>query len=214
MKILLASIGTRGDMEPFLAVGELLKARGHEVVCLFPEQFAGLATESGFRFISLGPEFIRMLESDKGKTALGGSASTLQKIRAYAKLTNEYGSINRKLMRLQYEAIEAEKPDRLLYHAKAMYPLIWGLSRPGRAILLSAVPYVVHAVDTHSHVVFNRNLGRVINKVTYALANFGLVKTAVKAAGNFTSDPQGHSRKPRDIYHFPLSLSAARILAG
>ncbi len=197
MKILLASIGTRGDMEPFLAVGELLKARGHEVVCLFPEQFGGLASESGFRFISLGPEFIRMLESDTGKTALGGSASTIQKIIAYAKLTREYGSINRKLLRLQHEAIEAEQPDRLLYHAKAMYPLLWGLSRPGRAILLSPVPYVVHAVDTHSHVVFNRNLGRILNRATYALANLGLVKTVVKAARQLGIKPPVSSRQIR-----------------
>lgn len=190
MKILLVSIGSRGDMEPFLAVGELLKARGHEVVCLFPEQFGPMAEESGFRFVSLGPEFIRMLESDTGKTALGGSASTWQKLRAYTKLAGEYGSINRKLMRLQFETIEAERPDRILHHAKALYPLLWGLSRPGRVTLLSPVPYVVHAVKEHSHVVFNRNLGAVLNRASYQLANYGLVKTVVKAAGRLGVQPR------------------------
>ena len=34
MKILLTSIGTRGDMEPFLALAELLNERGHDVICL------------------------------------------------------------------------------------------------------------------------------------------------------------------------------------
>jgi len=33
MKILLISIGTRGDMEPFLAIGEILKEKGHQVIC-------------------------------------------------------------------------------------------------------------------------------------------------------------------------------------
>ena len=197
MKILIVSVGSRGDMEPFLAVGELMKARGHEIVCLFPEQYGPLAEESGFRFISLGPEFIQMLESDTGKTALGGSASTWQKIRAYTKLAREYATINRKLMRLQYEAIEAEQPDRLLHHAKALYPLIWGLSRPGRAILLSPVPYVVHAVDTHSHVVFNRDMGRVLNRASYALANFGLLKTVLKAARQLGIQPPVAARQVR-----------------
>ena len=32
MKILLVSIGTRGDMEPFLAIGEILREKGHEVI--------------------------------------------------------------------------------------------------------------------------------------------------------------------------------------
>jgi UDP:flavonoid glycosyltransferase YjiC (YdhE family) len=38
MKILLASIGTRGDMEPFLAIGEKLVKQGHQITYLFPEQ--------------------------------------------------------------------------------------------------------------------------------------------------------------------------------
>jgi hypothetical protein len=33
MKIVLLSIGTRGDKEPFLAIGELLNEKGHRVIC-------------------------------------------------------------------------------------------------------------------------------------------------------------------------------------
>lgn len=43
MKIVLISIGTRGDMEPFLAIGEILKEKEHRVICAFPEQFRDLA---------------------------------------------------------------------------------------------------------------------------------------------------------------------------
>jgi UDP:flavonoid glycosyltransferase YjiC (YdhE family) len=52
MKIILLSIGTRGDMEPFLAIGELLKERGHQVICAFPGQFRELAEDSEMEFIS------------------------------------------------------------------------------------------------------------------------------------------------------------------
>lgn len=37
MKILLTSIGTRGDIEPFLSIGEILERKGHQVVFSFPE---------------------------------------------------------------------------------------------------------------------------------------------------------------------------------
>lgn len=190
MKILLASIGTRGDMEPFLAVGELLHARGHEIVCLFPEQFRELAEESGFRFISLGPEFMEMLESDAGKAALGGSGSTFKKLISYTKLAVNFKLVSRKLLRLQYETIGREQPDRIVHHAKAIYPLLWSLAHPGKTLLLSPVPYVVHAVDEHSHVVFNRNLGPLLNRATYALARFGLVKTVVKASRELGIQPR------------------------
>lgn len=36
------SIGTRGDMKPFFAIGEILKEKGHQVICTFPEQFRSL----------------------------------------------------------------------------------------------------------------------------------------------------------------------------
>ena len=84
MKILLTSIGTRGDMEPFLAIADMLKAAGHKTVCLFPEQFRPLAEDGGHRFESLGPEFMDLLESPLGKIVMGGSGTTWQKIRSYA----------------------------------------------------------------------------------------------------------------------------------
>ncbi|MEL7223125.1 MAG: glycosyltransferase, partial [Bacteroidota bacterium] len=70
MKIILTSIGTRGDMEPFLAIGEILKEKGHDVTCLFPEQFRSLAIDSGFEFESLGSKFIEMLDSPAGRIAM------------------------------------------------------------------------------------------------------------------------------------------------
>jgi sterol 3beta-glucosyltransferase len=64
VKILLMSIGTRGDCEPFLGVGEMLRKYGENVICAFPEQYRGLAEESGFPFYSLGSEFLSLLNSD------------------------------------------------------------------------------------------------------------------------------------------------------
>ncbi|MEM7379617.1 MAG: glycosyltransferase [Bacteroidota bacterium] len=176
MKILLASIGTRGDMEPFLAVGELLQKRGHEVVCLFPEHFRDLAEASGFRFGSLGPEFIDLLESDVGKAAMGGSASVWQKIKAYSKMARIFAPIRKELVKRQKEFIEAEKPDRIVHHAKAVYPFFWGQEHPGKSILVLPVPYVMHAVREQAHVMFNRDFGPTLNKATYRLARFGLLK--------------------------------------
>ncbi|TFG93602.1 MAG: glycosyltransferase, partial [Candidatus Atribacteria bacterium] len=45
MKTILTAIGTQGDIEPFLAVGKILKEKGHQVICAFSEQFREL-TES------------------------------------------------------------------------------------------------------------------------------------------------------------------------
>ena len=61
MKILLPSIRTHGDVEPFLAIGELLQEKGHHVICAFPDQFRDLVEDSQMEFVSLGTTFLEML---------------------------------------------------------------------------------------------------------------------------------------------------------
>lgn len=180
MKILLASIGTRGDMEPFLAIGEILLARGHDVVCLFSEQFRKPAEDSGFRFASLGTEFLDMLESEDGKAALGGSGSGFAKFLAYLRLATKYSKMNKTLIRRQRKIIEMEDPDRIVSNGKALYSLIWAVDHPGQTINISPVPYL-HYVKGHSHLAFYRNFGSFLNKLTFRLANFGLITTTMTA---------------------------------
>lgn len=179
MKIILTSIGTRGDMEPFLAIREILKGHGHDILCVFPGQFESLATESGFRFASLGDDFINMLESKEGKAALGGSGSGLAKIIAYIKLAFKYSGINKDMLKLQQEIIDAEQPDRIVHNGKVIYPIIWSRKNKDKAIFVSPVPYVMHPVKEHAHIAFHRNLGPFLNKLTYAIARFGLLKTTM-----------------------------------
>ncbi len=175
MKILLTSIGTRGDMEPFLAIGELLKARGHEVICAFPEQFQKLSEESEMPFFSLGPEFIHMLESETGKLALGSGGSAFKKFMAFVKLAGQQKTINEGLVQKQFEIVEQEQPDIIIHNGKAMYPVIWEVSHPGKTVFVSPVPYL-HFIKGHAHIGFNKNFGNTINKLTYKLADWGLLQ--------------------------------------
>jgi sterol 3beta-glucosyltransferase len=176
MKIILISIGTLGDIEPFLAIGEILKEKGHQVISAFPDQFRNLVENSNMEFTSLGTKFIAMLESDVGKAALGGSGSGLKKFIAYVKLAGKQTEINKELIDKQYELIESENPARIVYNGKTIYPIIWELDNRGKTILVSPVPFM-HYVKNHTHIAFNSNFGPFLNKLTYSLANFGLITT-------------------------------------
>jgi UDP:flavonoid glycosyltransferase YjiC (YdhE family) len=176
MKIILLSIGTRGDMEPFLAIGEILKKKGHQVICAFPEQFGSLAEESNMEFASLKKEYIEMLNSDDGKAVMGGSGSGLRKIIANIRLARKSTDVNKELIKSQSELIERENPDRIIYNVKAVYPVIWSIDKKEKAVLVSAIPYM-HYIKDHTHVVFHGNFGPFLNKLTYSLANFGLILT-------------------------------------
>ncbi|HOP03385.1 MAG TPA: glycosyltransferase [Tenuifilaceae bacterium] len=175
MRILLVSVGTRGDMEPFVAIGEILMAKGHQVICAFPEQFRTIVLESGLEFASLGTNFINILESNDGKAAMG-AATGLKKIVGTIRLTLKQNDANKELLFKQKEIVESVQPDRVLHNSKAIFPFMWGLKNRGKTILVSALPYL-HYTKGHSHIAFHSNFGRFFNKFTFSLAHFGMFVT-------------------------------------
>ena len=192
MKVILISVGTRGDMEPFLAIGEILKEKGHQVTCAFPEQFRELAEEADLEYASLGKMFIELLESDAGMNAMGGS-SGLRKFAATIKLAQNQTEANQELVRNQYEIVKKHNPDRIIYNGKAVYPILWGIKNQGKNILISPLPYM-HYVKDHAHIGFNANLGPIMNKWTYSLAELGLIMTA-QIAAKWINEGEKYSRK-------------------
>ena len=56
MKFVLASYGTRGDVEPCAAVGRELLRRGHEVRMAVPPDMVGFAESAGLAAVGYGPD--------------------------------------------------------------------------------------------------------------------------------------------------------------
>jgi UDP:flavonoid glycosyltransferase YjiC (YdhE family) len=205
MKILLISIGTRGDIEPFLSIGKLLKDKKQQVICAFPEQFRARADEAGLAFASLGTKFIELLNSPDGRAAMGGSSSGLKRFWATIRLAKHQTEINKELVFKQFELVKKEKPDRVVYNGKAVYPILWELNHRGRTTFISPVPHV-HYAKGHSHVVFNRNLGTFLNKLSFWLVHFGMI-TTVMITKKWLKIPEKVSRKElRHILKFNQSI--------
>lgn len=56
MRFLLTTIGTAGDVHPFIAVGRALRSRGHEVALVCNPHFAQRISDAGLGFWPLGTE--------------------------------------------------------------------------------------------------------------------------------------------------------------
>lgn len=175
MKIILVSVGTRGDMEPFIAIGELLKRKGHDVILAFPEQFRNLATDSKMEFASLGSRYVNLLDSKEGRAAMGG-ATGFKKFVGTLKLAMNQSESNKELLFKQKKIIEEENPDRILYNGKAVYPILWKLKTNRSIIFICPLPYM-HYVKGNTHIAFNSNFGTYFNKLSFSLAHFGMVTT-------------------------------------
>ena len=182
MKILLTSIGTRGDIEPFLAIGQIFSKRDHNVVFSFPKQFSNLIPQD-CKFYPLSPKVIELIESNEGRIVMG-KATVLDKIKALRYLYKEGVKVNKDLIKEQYYAIEEEQPDIIIHNAKCNYPLLWSIKNNKKTFLISPVPYFIYYVKNNSHIGFNKNYGNFINKLTYRISTFGLIKTIYDAQKN------------------------------
>ncbi|MEV6236691.1 glycosyltransferase [Lentzea sp. NPDC051838] len=72
MRALLVTHGTRGDVQPFLALAVALRGRGHEAVLAAPESFAGAAAEHGVEFAPLDEGPNRLMDDPVVKEAIDG----------------------------------------------------------------------------------------------------------------------------------------------
>ncbi|OKA05249.1 glycosyltransferase [Amycolatopsis regifaucium] len=72
MRALLVTHGTRGDVQPMLALAVALRDRGHEVVLAAPDSFADAAGEYDIEFASLGEGPNRLMDDPVVKEAIEG----------------------------------------------------------------------------------------------------------------------------------------------
>ncbi len=179
-KILLIAIGSRGDIEPFLAVGALLKQSGFDNLrCCFPEQFAHLAEEEGFPFYSLGTKFLELLETSDGKDIMGGDLSRIAKLKLYWKLYQGTKELHDTHMQIEQDAIEDFNPDLIIYHVKSIYPTAWEVLNPRKTLMLSPVPCIVKPTSSYPTLGIPFTLGERFNRWTYKLTGAAIVKTVL-----------------------------------
>ncbi|GHC68611.1 glycosyltransferase [Limoniibacter endophyticus] len=117
MRIIIHTLGTRGDTQPYLALSRRLKAEGHEVMLVAPAQFANMAEAEGIDFSPLPAEFLAMLDSPETKALIGKSGAGFS---VGFKLIKHYRLLARHVLDAEWEAARAFQPDAIVFHPKAL----------------------------------------------------------------------------------------------
>ncbi len=83
MKITIFAAGSRGDIQPCIALSQGLRQAGYQVQLAAPEDFAGFAREHAVDFYPLRGDVQRLMASDTGRKFMqSGGANPLKSIRA------------------------------------------------------------------------------------------------------------------------------------
>ena len=183
-KILLISLGSRGDMEPFLALGEELLQKGDEVGCCMPAQFKSLAQQISPNFYPQNERFLELIEGKEIKKILGQEGSGFSRLKSLLKLMRITKPIQQQMILDQEKAVNDFKPDQIIFHIKCIYPVIWSLHRGGSVKLLSPMPALLDPVHNEPHISFGKPRFKIWNTMTYALAEYALIHQSILNYGS------------------------------
>lgn len=161
MQVVILTVGTRGDVQPYVALGRGMRARGWDVVVATTERFQPLVHHAGLKFAPLRADFVALLDAPRGDVL--GSRNPL-------KMMQEIRSTIFPMMRQMLDdAWDAAQPaDLVVYHPKALAGVHIAERLGIPCVVAPVVPIVVPTRDFPAPGV-NVHLGRPFNRLTYKL---------------------------------------------
>jgi sterol 3beta-glucosyltransferase len=82
MRVTMVAIGSRGDVQPYVALGLGLQARGFDVRITCLETYKGLVEEAGLGCAPLGRDLVELLASEEGQAWLSGGRNAFRFFRS------------------------------------------------------------------------------------------------------------------------------------
>jgi sterol 3beta-glucosyltransferase len=111
MRIVILTAGSRGDVQPFVALGRGLKAEGHEVTLATAATFEKFITDNGLQFGYLNDDLLKLKDTSEGRQALEGSGNKLALIK----------KVKPMLRQMLDDAWKASQDaEAIIYHPKAL----------------------------------------------------------------------------------------------
>lgn len=160
MKILIATFGTRGDVEPFVHLSRVARERGHEVTVLTTEEFHD-SFDTSVHHVAL-PGSVRELIAQTNASPLAASRI--------------FTTVIKPLMVAGMNKLMAEadrvSPDIIVYHPKIVAaPLV--ASKVGAVAVQAEFAPITVPTATFASAGFGTYSLGLLNRVSYGIVNFG-----------------------------------------
>ncbi len=174
LKITLMTTGSRGDVQPFVALGLGLQEAGYDVTLCTAELFQHLVEGHGLRYAIMDDEMIRLSETPQGRAAVESGGNPLR-------LINRVKPMIRRMLNDEWAA--AQGTQAIVYHPKTLgaYHIAEALDIP--AIMSLPLPlYTPTRAFINPILPPGLKLGGLFNQLSYAM--IGLVTAPYSSVVN------------------------------
>lgn len=118
MKIFIVTYGTRGDVQPYIAIGQGLQESGHHVTLATSQRFRDFVEKQGLKYGQLSDDLLAIIDTDQGRDLLENTTTFFDAIKQNIKLSKQINPLYASQMLEIWETAKIEKPDFILYHPK------------------------------------------------------------------------------------------------
>jgi sterol 3beta-glucosyltransferase len=169
MKIFIATYGSRGDVQPYVALGKGLQNAGYNVILGTSERFRDFIKDHGLEYGYMNDGLLATIDTDQGRNLLEKTSNIFELVTQNIKLAKQVKPLQVAQMRETWEIAKNVKPDFILYHPKAgAAPHVAEKLGIGCA-LVTPIPMFVPTSERPFLVLPNLKLGGWYNRLSYKI---------------------------------------------
>jgi len=193
MNILIFTFGSRGDVQPYVALGAALRARGHAVTVSTGQGFDEMIESHGLASAPASIDFREIIKSKEMQAALRSVSGKFKAMRAFKGLV-------RPQFEDMWEIAKDLRPDIIIYHPKG-----YVAQHIAEALKVVAIPTTLQPMFVPTGAFPNpilpfRDLGRVGNRWTHSFLNWVSAKGQAWLIGKWRQERLGLAPKAQAAF--------------
>ncbi|WP_420456119.1 glycosyltransferase [Rubrivirga sp.] len=177
MRVFLSTVGTRGDVEPYLALAKGLQRAGHDVVLSSARRFAPVADAHGVPYAPTTDALLEVMDLPVAREALESLTNAAEAVRQSWRLIGVVGPIQKTLVDESWAAAQAARPDVVVYHPKAFWGPSFAAALGARAVFAPLQPFFVPTAERPVPLLPTVPIPG-FNRLTYRLVGRGIAASA------------------------------------
>lgn len=195
-KFVILTLGTRGDVQPYVALAQGLQQQGHTVTIATGESFRELIESAALTFYPVALDLMYIATTPEGQAILNGGIKRLPKALKYAK--EQIAPAYRQTLDDFWHA--SEGADVIIYHPKVFGAVDIAHQRGARPISMPPIP-TAYPIREFPNIAISAtaNFGAFGNKLTYKLMKYA-EKANMKQINAFRQETLGLPPRKASLY--------------
>ncbi len=166
------TFGTRGDVQPYVALGLRLKTAGHEVCVATASRFQSFIEDHGLAYGHVNDTVLALLDTDEGRALLETGGNLLRMARGAIKVAREMKPAQIAQMYEFRDVALAFRPQLIVYHPKAAAGPHIAEELGVPVVLATPLPMYVPTSEHPFFLLPNWKLGGWYNRLSYRFIHF------------------------------------------